>query len=145
MKNFIRYIEDNKLVTTRLLHVLKRYSERYDIPVADITKKDFFQLRGSGEVTWQEFETLRAQHLANVPIPETPVKVRKNGSGGARKNAGGARVGAGRKPMGTDGKTKIMYKGLRLRSDVVEILKKEPSIIYYIENAVLEKWKRENE
>ena len=133
MKNFIRYIEDNKLVTTRLLHVLKRYSERYDIPVADITKKDFFQLRGSGEVTWQEFETLRAQHLANVPIPETPVKVRKKGSGGKR-------IGAGRNPINNEKKT---HQNFYLRSDVLTALKKIENYNTFAEIAIFEKLKNE--
>jgi hypothetical protein len=56
---------------------------------------------------------------------------------------GGVRVGAGAPVQNPDGKPKI-HCGYRLRPSVVEILNKTDNPTLYIENAILEKFNRDN-
>ena len=62
VKEFIKYLEDNKLATARLLTVLKSV-ESYNYYIEDITQKEFGRFSGAGKKTTKEFKTLKSNYM----------------------------------------------------------------------------------
>ena len=64
---FIKYLEENKLATVRLITALN-YVKDYGYFIEDITKKELTRLRGTGKKTTAEYLKLRADYLEKKEV-----------------------------------------------------------------------------
>ena len=62
VKEFIKYLKENDLATTRLMTALNSI-EYYDYYIEDISRQEFENISGVGENTTKKFFQLRAEYL----------------------------------------------------------------------------------
>ena len=60
-REFIKYLEDNNLGTTRLMTALKELEE-YNYYIEDVTEGEIYHLRGTGKKTKEEFFRLKREY-----------------------------------------------------------------------------------
>ena len=121
LTNFIKFVEDNNLVSMRLLNTLKitdgsiydHFAEKEVEDITEIEDKLFLSMRNAGKISLAEFKKLRIYYLQNIhsiTFEEIPRKEFK----------------------------------CWLRSDIFSTLKTIKDERDFVETAFLEKFKRES-
>ena len=120
IKDFVKYIEWYHIPSVRLLKALEILN---DIGyIEDITRDVFLKIKNAGKKSLIEFEELRESYLEHINLLKT---------------------------VETDNSPKVYEKIQReqycceLRSEILETLKKVENETYYVEIALLEKFKRD--
>ena len=126
ISDFIKYVEEHNLSSKRLLNMLKKfftghYYNEHDF-IEDITNDSLFRIRNFGVRSIVEFKELRTKYLqfVNSQNPDSEYESEQ-----------------------TDDKTPREEYMLPLRSDISKTLKSIENEAYFVENSILEKFKRE--
>ena len=140
LEDLINYIEEDGMYSGRLLNILCRLTDRVEYADELLNEEYSMKIKTFGKKSHNEFlDAFRAYCISNYGNADN-VKVEK-------KNAtkGGKRYGAGAKPFTPERagipKTQHSYN---LCNDVVKILNRFDDANYYIEQAVREKYERDN-